>query len=164
MTIKIFTTGGSIDKQYSTQASAFVVGSPAIEHILHEANVTLDWEIEPLLEKDSLDITDEDRLLIVERVKTDGHRHIVITHGTDTMVETARALAVIRGKTIVLTGAMQPAAFRRTDAAFNIGCAFLAVQVMPEGVYIAMNGRLFDPQRAEKNVSLDRFEAGGEDV
>jgi L-asparaginase len=158
MRIKIFTTGGSIDKYYATEESAFVVGDPAIARILDEGNVTLSWEIEPLFRKDSLDITDEDRLLIVERVKAVEHTHIIITHGTDTMIDTARALSAVQGKTIVLTGAMQPAAFRQTDAGFNVGCAFLAVQLLPDGVYIAMNGRLFDPREATKNVTMARFE------
>jgi L-asparaginase len=158
MEIKIFTTGGSIDKEYSTQQSAFVVGSPAIGRILQEANVTCDYDIETLLRKDSLDITSDDRMLIVERVKADRHRRIVITHGTDTMIETGRALSECQGKTIVLTGAMQPAAFKQSDAAFNVGTAFLAAQTLSAGVYIAINGRLFSPYEATKNVALDRFE------
>jgi L-asparaginase len=159
--IKIFTTGGSIDKGYSTRESEFVVGQPAVRHILREGNVTVGFEIESLLKKDSLEITEEDRLLIAERVRTDGHERIIITHGTDTMIDTARRLAAIKGKTIVLTGAMQPSAFKQTDAAFNVGCAFIGVQTLPEGVYIAMNGRLLDPQEARKNVDLDRFESVG---
>lgn len=156
--IKIFTTGGSIDKGYSTVESDFVVGEPQIASILRDANVALEYEVEPLLRKDSLEITDHDRQLITDRVAADPGRRIIITHGTDTMVETALRLATIRGKVIVLTGAMQPAAFKRTDAAFNIGCAILAVQTLPEGVYVVMNGRVFDPRRARKNLELDRFE------
>jgi L-asparaginase len=158
MKIKIFTTGGSIDKLYSTPESSFVVGEPQIGNILQEANVSLDCEIESLLKKDSLDITDDDRRLIFEKVRSDPHRHIVITHGTDTMIATAKMLGQIPDKVIVLTGAMQPAAFKQTDAAFNIGCAIIAVQTLPEGVYVVMNGRVFDPHKAMKNVDLDRFE------
>jgi len=156
--IKIFTTGGSIDKTYSTKESAFVVGEPEIERILQEANVNVDYEVESILKKDSLEITDDERRMIFEKVKSDPHRHIVITHGTDTMSMTAKMLGEIPDKVIVLTGAMQPAAFKRTDAAFNVGCAMLAVQILPEGVYIAMNGRVFDPHKVKKNLELDRFE------
>ena len=156
--IKIFTTGGSIDKGYSTVESDFVVAEPQIASILQEANVALEYEVEPLLRKDSLEITDHDRQLIAARVAADPGRRIIITHGTDTIVETALWLVAIRGKVIVLTGAMQPAAFRRTDAAFNVGCAILAVQTLPDGVYVVMNGRVFDPRRARKNLELDRFE------
>ena len=158
MKIKIFTTGGSIDKFYSTQESTFVVGEPQIGNILQEANVTLDFEVESLLKKDSLDITDDDRRMIFEKVKSDPHRHIVITHGTDTMIVTARMLAQIPDKVIVLTGAMQPAAFKKTDAACNVGCAIIAAQTLPNGVYVVMNGRVFDPHKAVKNLEVGRFE------
>jgi L-asparaginase len=158
MIIKIFTTGGSIDKQYSTLESAFVVGSPAVEGILQEANVTADYEIEPLMRKDSLDITPQDRLLIAKRADSDRHQRIVITHGTDTIIETAQALRSCHQKTIVLTGAMQPEACTDSDAAFNVGTAFMAAQTLPAGVYIAMNGQLFDPDTVTKNAARNRFE------
>lgn len=158
MTVKIYTAGGSIDKTYSTQESAFVVGAPAVATILEEANVTVEYEIESITQKDSLEMTDDDRALFVERIRGDRNRHIVITHGTDTMIETARALSGIAAKTIVLTGAMQPATFRHSDAHFNVGAAFLAAQLLPPGVYLAMNGRIFDPMQVAKNVPLDRFE------
>jgi L-asparaginase len=156
--IGILTTGGSIDKTYSTVESAFIVAEPTIKQVLDEANVHLDFSVSSLLRKDSLQITEADRRLIREAVVTSPHRHMVITHGTDTMVETARALAGIPDKVIVLTGAMRPAAFRQTDAAFNIGSAIIAVQTLPEGVHIVMNGRVFDPLRASKNLAMDRFE------
>jgi L-asparaginase len=162
MNVKIFTTGGSIDKTYSTQESTFVVGEPQVGKILREANVGLDYEIESLLKKDSLEITEQDRHLIFERVQSDPRRHVVITHGTDTMILTAKMLCAIPGKVIVLTGAMQPAAFKHTDAAFNVGCAIVAVQTLPEGVYVVMNGRVFDPHEARKNVEMDRFEKSTE--
>jgi L-asparaginase len=159
--MRIFTTGGSIDKRYSTQESDFVVGPPQIERILREGNVTFDYEIESLLRKDSLDLTADDRRRIVERVRATPHRLVLVTHGTDTMVETARALTPISRKVIVLTGAMQPATFKETDAAFNVGCAIAAVQVLPEGVYLVMNGRIFDPQTIRKDVARDRFVEAG---
>lgn len=155
--IKIFTTGGSIDKLYSTRKSDFVVGPPQIERILREGNVALDYEIESLLRKDSLDITADDRQSIVERVRAAPHRLVLIIHGTDTMVDTARALASISGKVIVLTGAMQPAAFKETDAPFNVGCAVAALQTLPVGVYVVMNGRILDPGSIRKDVERDRF-------
>ena len=156
--IKIYATGGSIDKAYSTQESRFVVGEPQVAGILEEANVTIEWKVHSILKKDSLEISDSDRRAIVEQVRRDPDCHIILTHGTDTMIDTARALAAVPGKVIVLTGAMQPAAFRRTDAPFNVGGAIIAVQTLPEGVYIVMNGRVFDPTRANKNLPLDRFE------
>jgi len=158
MTIKIFTTGGSIDKYYSTQESDFLVGSPQIENILQEANIKLDYQIKSLIQKDSLEITDTDRHSIYQQVLNDPAREIVITHGTDTMIKTAKVLSDIRDKVIVLTGAMQPAAFRNSDAAFNIGCAIIAVQILPEGVYIVMNGKVFDPIKSRKNMRLNQFE------
>jgi L-asparaginase len=156
--IKIFTTGGSIDKVYSTQSSQFEVGAPQARLILDEANLSLEYTIEALLAKDSLEISDADREMIAGRVRAEACRYILITHGTDTMIDTALVLTDIPGKVIVLTGAMQPAAFKRSDAAFNLGFALAAVQMLPEGVYIAMNGRVFDPLKARKNLQLDRFE------
>lgn len=158
MEIKIFTAGGSIDKVYSTKESDFIVGEPTIGGILKESNVTLDYEIEPLLQKDSLEMDENDRRFIFERVKTEPSKHIVITHGTDTMIQTAQMLSQIQDKVIVLTGAMQPSAFKLSDAPFNIGGAILSVQLLPPGVYIAMNGRVFNPQESTKNLELDRFE------
>jgi L-asparaginase len=158
MKVKIFTTGGSIDKTYSTQTSGFEVGAPQIGRILQEANLQLDYSIEPLMQKDSLELDEGDRSLIFEKVSAAGERHILITHGTDTMIATASKLEEVVGKVIVLTGAMQPAAFVQSDAAFNAGCAILALQILPEGVYIVMNGTVFDPSKVRKNIALDRFE------
>jgi L-asparaginase len=158
MRVKIFTTGGSLDKGYSTQESAFTVQEPQVGTVLQEANVMCPFQVESLLRKDSLEITEEDREMVVRRVREEPIPRVVITHGTDTMVRTGRALLGIRDKTIVLTGAMQPAAFRQTDAHFNIGFALAAVQILPPGVYIAMNGLLLDPLRARKNMDLDTFE------
>lgn len=159
MRIKVFTTGGSLDKGYSTEASDFVVQEPTIEEIFREAGAGFGYEIEPLLRKDSQEITDRDREAIVSAVENDPSERILITHGTDTMALTGRQLMGVEGKTIVLTGAMQPAAFKTTDAHFNIGFAVAALQLLPAGVYLAMNGAIFDPGRVKKNLSQDRFEA-----
>lgn len=158
MKIKIITTGGTIDKIYFDDKSEFQIGDPQIAEVLKEANITLDYEVIPLMRKDSLDMTDKDRELIHEEIRSDSHKHFIVTHGTDTMILTAKALCNIHAKVIVLTGAMQPAKFRMTDAVFNIACAITAVQLLPDGVYIAMNGRIFNPEKARKNNKLNRFE------
>jgi L-asparaginase len=158
MHIKIITTGGTIDKIYFDQKSNFQVGEPSIIEILKEANVTFSYEILSVLRKDSLDMTDDDRLLICNEVKSSIQNRIIITHGTDTMINTAKALQKIKGKIIVLTGAMQPAKFRFTDAVFNIGCAVTAVQILSEGIYIVMNGQIFNPENIRKNQVLNCFE------
>jgi len=103
-------------------------------------------------------MTDEDRQLIFDKIASDEHRHILLTHGTDTMIQTAKKLKSIPDKVIVLTGAMAPARFKYSDAAFNIGCAIAAVQVLTPGVYIAMSGRIFDPDRIKKNLKQNWFE------
>lgn len=158
MKLKFITTGGTIDKVYFDAKSEYQVGPPQVAELLREANVTFEHEIESVLHKDSLDLTDADRELIRQKVAADSAPRIVVTHGTDTMIQTARALQGISGKTIVLTGSMQPARFAVTDAAFNLGVAVAAAQTLPPGVYIAMNGRIFDPRRSRKNVANHCFE------
>lgn len=159
MQFKVFTTGGSIDKIYSTRESNFVVDEPQMSAIFQQANVDFDYEIEELFRKDSLELSDSDRRLIVQKVRTAQEKYILITHGTDTMITTALGLLGIPDKVIVLTGAMQPAAFKYSDAAFNIGGAVVALQILPEGVYLVINGKVFDPRHARKNLELDRFES-----
>jgi L-asparaginase len=158
MKIKILTTGGTIDKIYFDRKSAYEVGDPQANGVLERANVVLDYEVESILRKDSLDFTDEDRFLIRQKVASAQSERLVITHGTDTMIETARVLEGIPGKTIVLTGSMYPAQFRDSDAVFNIGCAVTGAQILGPGVYIAMNGRIYNPRDVRKNVELNRFE------
>jgi len=158
MKIKFFATGGTIDKVYFDAKSEFQVGPPQVSELLSDANVGFEYEIESVLRKDSLDMTDADRALIRERIAADAASHIVVTHGTDTMIQTALALRGIPGKTIVLTGSMQPALLRVTDAWFNLGTAVMAAQTMAPGVYIAMNGRVFNPETSRKNVAAHRFE------
>ncbi|HSM74243.1 MAG TPA: asparaginase domain-containing protein [Desulfobacterales bacterium] len=159
MEIQIITTGGTIDKLYFDAQSEFQVGDPQVVEVLREAHVTIPYAVRQLMRKDSLDLTDADRRLIRETIAAAPHRHFVVTHGTDTMLDTARVLQTLGDKTIVLTGAMQPARFRFTDAVFNIGCAVMAVQLLPPGVYVTMNGRIFDPRRTVKNREQNRFES-----
>lgn len=159
MKVKFFSTGGTIDKIYFDQKSTYQVGESRVEEILREANVGCEYEVESIMRKDSLDLSDEDRRIILDRVSSDPHEYIIVTHGTDTMDQTARALEGIKNKVIVLTGAMQPAKFISTDAEFNIGFALAAVQMLPYGVYLAMNGRIFHPGKNRKNAELSRFEA-----
>lgn len=158
MRIKIFSTGGTIDKIYFDAKSEFEVGAPQAGVLLAEANVAFDYEVVSLLRKDSLDLSDADREAIRAAIAADPCERIVLTHGTDTMVKTARSLRAIDGKVIVITGSMQPAGQRVTDAIFNVGFAIAAVQLLPEGVHIAMNGRIFDPASTRKNVAANRFE------
>jgi L-asparaginase len=158
MKIKILTTGGTIDKIYFDRKSAYEVGDPQANGVLERANVVLDYEVESILRKDSLDFTDEDRSLIRQKVASTQSERLVITHGTDTMIETAKVLEGIPGKTIVMTGSMYPAQFRDSDAVFNIGCAVTGAQILGPGVYIAMNGRIYNPRDVRKNVELNRFE------
>lgn len=155
--LHIFTTGGTIDKVYFDALSAFQVGDTVLGVILHEANVALHYEVTPLMRKDSLDLTDVDRARICTAVKTCSATAVLVTHGTDTMTRSASLFTGESDKTIVFTGAMQPASQRFTDAIFNIGFAVAASQVLPPGVYIAMNGRIFDPKTATKDRANQRF-------
>jgi L-asparaginase len=156
--IRILSCGGTIDKVYFDANSEFQVGAPQIESIFSDARVTFEFEIEQLLRKDSLEMTDEDRNQVRQRVQQAAENHILITHGTDTMTQTAAALENIPGKIIVLTGSMKPAQFRVSDAEFNIGCAVGALQSLSPGVYIAMSGRVFRAGTVEKNSEKMVFE------
>ena len=154
----VVTTGGTIDKVYFDDKSDYQVGDPQIGRILQELGVAFRFNVIPILRKDSLHMGAEDRVLVRSTIEAQPHRHVLVTHGTDTMVETARELASIKGKVIVLTGALNPARFQGSDAVFNIGCAVGAVQTLPDGVYIAMNGRIWDPTKVRKNRDANRFE------
>ena len=158
MQIEIFTTGGTIDKIYFDAKSDYEIGDPQIVELLRDANLSVDYKVTSLLRKDSLELNDADRHLIRQAVAASAAAKIVITHGTDTMIDTGKFLLGISGKTIVLTGAMQPARFRFTDAIFNVASAITAAQTLSPGVYIAMNGQIFDPEKARKNVAQHRFE------
>ena len=159
MQIAIFTTGGTIDKVYFDAKGGYEVGAPMVRQILEQARVTKHIPIVELLRKDSLEMTAADRIAVRDAVAASEATRVVMTHGTDTMVETARELQGLPGKTIVLTGALQPARFADSDAAFNLGLAMGAVQVLPAGVYIAANGQVFAADSVRKNQVLNRFEA-----
>lgn len=156
--VRVIATGGTIDKVYFDATSTYAIGDPQAGPILHEANVSFAFTVESVLRKDSLELTDADRALIRARVVAAEERHILITHGTDTMTTTAAALADVPDKVIVFTGSMQPARFRQNDALFNLGCAVGGLQVLPPGVYLAMNGRLFAAGAVRKNREARRFE------
>jgi L-asparaginase len=158
MLLQIFTTGGTIDKVYFDALSEFQIGEPMVGQILSDAGVSFDYAIESLMKKDSLEITDTDRELILAKVLASNADRILITHGTDTMAQTAEVLNAATDKTIVLTGAMQPARFRDTDAIFNIGCAIGVLQSQPAGVYLVMNGQVFEAGKVQKNRDSQRFE------
>ena len=157
----IVTTGGTIDKIYFDDKSDYQIGEPQIGTILRELGVSFRFSVIPILRKDSLHLGDADRELVRATIAAQPARHVLVTHDTDSMIATAKVLAAIPGKTIVLTGALSPARFRGSDAEFNIGTAVGAVQSLPEGVYIAMNGRVWDPAKVRKNVEANRFEAIG---
>jgi L-asparaginase len=157
--IQIFTVGGTIDKIYFDAKSTYEVGPPNIPEILDGLHLNLSFAVESLMRKDSLDMTEADRQAILAAVQGATGRRVVITHGTDTMVDTARVLSAVPDKTIVLTGSLTPAVFRNSDAMFNIGAALTAVQTMPAGVYIAMNGEIFRHDAVRKDREANRFVA-----
>lgn len=141
--ILVLTTGGTIDKQYFDALSTYEITDTAVTKLLSIARVSHPYRVDEVLRKDSLDLTDDDRTRIVEYVRGVTLSRIVITHGTDSMTVTAQALSSIAGKTIVLTGALSPARFAESDAAFNLGMAFATAQIASPGVYVAMNGSVF---------------------
>ena len=155
--IDIFTTGGTIDKVYFDALSEYHIGPTPLPDILTENNVHVPHRVTQLMRKDSLELTDADRQDIRSAIVASDATRILVTHGTDTMVQTGIVLADIPGKTIVITGAMQPATLRVSDAEFNVGFALAATQTLPPGVYIAMNGEIFDPAKTRKDRSAHRF-------
>lgn len=158
MKIRFITTGGTIDKIYFDALSQFEVGESVIQHILTDGLVDFEYDVVSLLQKDSLEVTDEDREMLRSYIERDDASHYVITHGTDTMPETAAALSGLKDRTIVMTGALTPARFRTTDAVFNVGMAVATVQVAKPGVYISMSGQVFEAGAVRKNRAENRFE------
>lgn len=157
--ILVLTTGGTIDKAYFDALSEYQIVESGIPALIAEARVALPFRVMELMRKDSLELTDADRNLIAAAVREAPEQHVVITHGTDTMTETAKVLSGIEGKTIVLTGALSPARFAETDAHFNLGMAFATAQVAAPGVWIAMSGQVFDGLKVRKDRAAGKFVA-----
>jgi L-asparaginase len=161
--IRILVTGGTFDKEYNELTGSLAFKHTHLPEMLKLGRCRIDVSIGTLMMIDSLDMTDADRAAIVDQCRQAVESRIVVTHGTDTMVETAAALATASpaatGKTIVLTGAMIPYAFGSSDGLFNLGSALSFVQVLPPGVYLAMNGRYFAWNRVRKNRESGVFEA-----
>lgn len=157
--ILILTTGGTIDKGYFDALSEFQIVDSAIAGLLKEARVALPFRIEEVCRKDSLELTDTDRARIARAAAEAPETRIVITHGTDTMTQTAQVLAAITGKVMVLTGALAPARFATSDAAFNLGMAIASAQIASPGVYIAMSGQVFDGLKVRKDREAGKFVA-----
>lgn len=158
--ILVLTTGGTIDKNYFDALSEYQIVESGIPALLQEARVALPHRVVEVMRKDSLELTDADRDAIAKAAREAQEVHIVITHGTDTMTQTAAVLAAaVPGKTICLTGALSPARFAETDAHFNLGMAFACVQVAPAGVYIAMSGEVFDGLKVRKDREAGKFVA-----
>ena len=159
MTIRIFVTGGTFDKEYDELRGTLEFEDTHIQEMLGLGRCRLDVSVRTLMMVDSLDMTPEDRETIVENCRRCDENQIVITHGTDTIVETARAIAEgVQNKTVVLTGAMVPYAFGSSDGLFNLGSALSFAQVLQPGVYVAMNGQYFCWDNVRKNRELGVFE------
>jgi L-asparaginase len=161
--IRVFVTGGTFDKEYNELTGALFFKDTHLPEMLRLGRSRVEVSVRTLMMVDSLDLTDADRQSIVEQCRNAAETQIVITHGTDTMIDTARALATAlpsgSGKTIVLTGAMVPYAFGSSDGLFNLGSALSFVQTLTSGVYVAMNGRCFAWDKVRKNRESGVFEA-----
>ena len=159
MKILFIQTGGTIDKDYpkTMKGYAFEISEPAVKRILEKVNPSFDYEVLSVLKKDSLDITNDDRKNIFEACENSKLDKIIITHGTDTMIETAKILSSIKGKTIVITGAVRPERFTNSDASFNIGLAIGALQTSKEGVYIAMHGKVYAWDKVKRDMKTGQF-------
>lgn len=158
--ILVLTTGGTIDKNYFDALSEYQITDSGIPALLSEARVALPFRVVELMRKDSLELTEADRQLVAAAAREAPETRVVVTHGTDTMTETAKVLAAeVPGKTIVLTGALSPARFAETDAPFNLGMAFATAQVAPPGVWIAMSGEVFDGLKVRKDRTAGKFVA-----
>jgi len=169
--IAVLTTGGTIDKVYFDARSEFAIGDSVVDELLKEAHVDAPYRLVEVMRKDSLELNVEDRVAIAQAVAACNERCIVITHGTDTMTQTADVLLAantiatstvptdrpIFGKTVVLTGALSPARFAKSDATFNVGMAFAAVQSLPAGYFIVMNGQVFSAGEVRKDTANNVF-------
>lgn len=160
MKILFVQTGGTIDKDYpKTNAGyAFEIDNPAVDRVLKKSFVNFEYEVVSLFKKDSLDMSDADRLVLKTFLETTSYDKVIVTHGSDTMPETARAVGSIAGKVIIFAGSYLPERFTDSDADFNIGVAVGAANVLTEGTFIAMNGRLMLPESCSKNPENGLFE------
>jgi L-asparaginase len=159
MSIRIFITGGTFDKEYNELNGQLYFKDTHIQELLKLGRCRVDVDIRTLMMVDSLEMTDDDRQLIARQCQNSDEDKIIITHGTDTMAETAAVLAKeTKDKTIVLTGAMIPYKFGSSDGLFNLGSALAFVQALPKGVYVAMNGRYFTWDNVRKNKQTGGFE------
>jgi L-asparaginase len=161
MRVLFIQTGGTIDKEYENGAEAynFIITTPSVERIMSQVEPTFEYRILSVVKKDSMDLTDDDRQQIVEVCRQAPEDRIVITHGTDTMAATGKALSVITDKVIILTGALRPERFYNSDASFNVGTAVGGVQSMKNGIYIAMSGRILSWDQYRKNPKTGQFSA-----
>jgi len=158
MNIRVFVTGGTFDKEYNELTGSLYFKDTHLSEMLKLGRCRLDLEIRTLMMIDSLEMTDADRLIIAENCRAVPEDRIVVTHGTDTMVETARFLASrVSGKTVVLTGAMVPYKFGSSDGLFNLGSSLAFVQTLPPGIYVSMNGKCFPWDRVRKDTRIGEF-------
>jgi L-asparaginase len=158
-TIRILITGGTIDKEYDPLRGELTFSKSHLSNMLNQVRCRVRFILEEIMLKDSLEMRGEDREEILKRCTHCSENNVVVTHGTDTMVETARFLGEqLKEKAVVLVGAMIPYAFGASDALFNLGCAFSAVQTLPPGVYITMNGKIFFWNNVRKNKESGEFE------
>ena len=156
--LEILTTGGTIDKVYFDKKSNYEVGDPFVEKLLHKMNVNISFMVKSLMRIDSLDMNDIHREEILNYIMNSNANNFLITHGTDSIVETAIYLKKISDKTIVLTGSLKPAIFIDNDAIFNVGSALTSAQILKNGVYIVINGQVFNPDNVRKNLEKNIFE------
>jgi L-asparaginase len=161
MKIKVLATGGTLDKRYNPLNGKLIFSQTSINELLKQSRNTVEIDLDVLMLKDSLEMNDTDREMVSKACIKSEEKHIVITHGTDTMVESAQAIAKSIGtdKVVVLLGAMVPYQFKQSDALFNFGCALTAVQILSPGVYITMNGQVFDYREVQKNRTIGEFVA-----
>ncbi|MFW0111556.1 asparaginase domain-containing protein [Rothia sp. CCM 9417] len=160
--ITVLTTGGTVDKIYSLEGE-LIIGPPSVPELLGPVLSDINFTVQSVLKLDSLDMTDRDRAVLASALEAVETQHVMITHGTDTMPETARYLQAnkkAQGKVVVLTGAMQPASMRASDASFNLGSAVTALGLLEPGIYIAMSGRIFPATTVLKDKARGIFTQG----
>jgi len=159
MAIRLFVTGGTFDKEYDELEGALAFQDTHVREMMSLGRCRVPVKVRTLMMVDSLEMNDDDRDVILRNCRDCAEEHIVVTHGTDTMELTARHLGPeIRGKTVVLVGAMVPYTFGSSDGLFNLGAAIAFAQTLPHGVYVAMNGRVFDFDKVRKNRRIGEFE------